>query len=461
MSALSGQTDYEAAFVARTPRSGAHFERASRVLPGGVTGNNKFMQPHPLYVQRAEGARLFDIDGNEYIDLLMGAGPLLLGHRPQLVVDAVREQLERGTLFILPSELEFELASRIQKHMPHLEQVRFANSGSEATIAALRVARAYTGRQRIAKFDGHFHGHANDNLSANSVVTSEGLVPAPDWAGIPERALQDLVLLPYNDIAGTVERIRAHGEELAAVIVEPVPFNSYGAVAPVDGFLDAIRTVTEEFGILLIFDEVITAFRLGLGGAAAYYGVTADLTTMGKIIGGGLSIGAFGGRREIFEEVVTPTRSPSDEGTKVFHSGTFTGNPLVLAAGIALLDELERRSGYESLATTTARLRQGLRAACRDADIEGEVSGVESMFHLHFTRGPIRTRADVLRSDLVRNRTYCFGLISQGIFMPLNHGGFLSMAHTDEDVDRVLEVASDVIAHLRRVPVIAHGASGA
>lgn len=443
---------YEEAFIERTPRSRHHFQQAQLKLAGGVGGNNKFMKPHPLYALEGDGSRIVDVDGNEYIDLLMGAGALILGHRSRPVLDAVREQAERGTHFVLATELEWELASRIVKHMPYVERLRFTSTGSEATIMTLRVARAYTGREKVAKFDGHFHGHAHDALSFSSIVPSgdngSRLTPTPDWAGIPAHAAADVLVLPFDDADESVELLEENASELAALILEPVPFSSLGGITPAPGLLERIREVTREHGILLIYDEIITGFRLCLGGAGTYFGIEPDLVAMGKIIGGGLPLGAYGGREAIIEQVVTPTREPSDAENKIFQSGTFSANPLSLAAGIVTIDELERLHPYPELALRADHLRKGLAGACSSAGIEARLTGVESIFHIHFTHLPIRSHRDAQTSDKLMNREFCFGLITRGIFWPLLHGGFLSTSHSDSDVEALIETAQEVLAEM-------------
>lgn len=452
MTALLQQ--YEETFINRTPRSRELFAKAQLTLAGGVAGNNKFMKPHPLYVERGSGPRIVDVDGNEYIDLLMGAGPLILGHRPEAIVEAVRAQLDRGTHFVLPTELESELASRITQHLPYVEKLRFTTTGSEATIMALRAARALTGRQKVAKFDGHFHGHAHDNLSVSSIVPSgfDGtqLVPMPDWAGIPGAAVENVVILPFDDASAAVKLLEENAESLAALILEPVPFSSLGGIPAEVTLLEAIREATRDLGIVLIYDEVITAFRLELGGAGTYFGVEPDLVALGKIIGGGLPLGSYGGREEIMERVVTPTRQRSDSSRKIFQSGTFSANPMSLTAGIATLDELESLD-YGELGARTARLRDGLTRICESVGIPAQVTGVESLFHIHFTDRAIRSHLDAQTTNQDMNRELCFGLIASGVFWPLLHGGFLSASHSDHEVDRILEVATDVLRQMAEV----------
>jgi glutamate-1-semialdehyde 2,1-aminomutase len=440
-------------YVRRTPRSRELYEEARRHLPGGVSGTNKFMKPHPLYIQSASGCRMTDVDGNEYIDLLLSGGPHLLGHRNEAVVAAVRAQLEVGFSYILPTELEVEFAKKLKHHMPFMELVRFANTGSEATLMALRAARAYTGRDRVAKFEGHFHGHAHDNLLISSMTATTGPdgLPAanPDCAGIPRDVVDSVLVLPLDDSELAARLIRQHAHELAAVFIEPVPLNSLGGQALPTEFLRAVRAATEETGVLMIYDEVVTGFRLAMGGATAFFGVQPDMSVLGKVMGGGLPIGAYGGRRDVLERVVTPTRQPSDLTEKIFHSGTFTANPLSLVAGLALIAELEKGDVHEQLNSRSDRLREGLREAARAAGVTAQVTGEGSLFQIHFTSSPIRNLADVLGADRTKNREFCFGLMARGVFWPLAHGGLLSAAHSDDDVDEILAAAGESLSDLR------------
>jgi glutamate-1-semialdehyde 2,1-aminomutase len=311
-----------------------------------------------------------------------------------------------------------------------------------------------TGKQKVAKFDGHFHGHAHDSLSVSSIVPSgfDGthLVPVPDWAGIPSAAVENVLILPFDDASAAVKMLEESADSLAALILEPVPFSSLGGIPAEVTLLETIREATRELGIVLIYDEVITAFRLELGGAGTYFGVEPDLVALGKIIGGGLPLGSYGGREEIMERVVTPTRRPSDSTRKIFQSGTFSANPMSLAAGIAMLDELERLD-YGELGARTARLRDGLRRICERLRLPAQVTGVESLFHIHFTEREIRSHRDAQTTNQEMNRELCFGLMASGVFWPLLHGGFLSSSHSEPDVDRILEVAADVLTRMAEV----------
>lgn len=441
-------TQNEAAYARLTPGSRRAFADAAGVLSGGVAADVKFMTPHPLYVAHGHGARLTDVDGNAFIDLRLGSGSLILGHAPAPVVAAVRAQLDRGLVLTLPTELDAELARRIERHMPHVEHLRFVNSGSEATIMAVRAARAYTGRDRVAKLDGGFHGHAHDNLLLNDAgrMASGDLAQAsgeaaPTSAGVPRHAAGSVVILPLNDAGRAADLLEAHGDELAAVIVDPLPLSVAGGQPPDGAYLRAVRKAAHARGIVLIFDEMITGFRLSLGGATARHGVTPDLVALGKIIGGGMPIGAFGGREEIMASVV----APGGRAATVKQSGTHSGHPLAMAAGIATLDELERQDPYATLRARGSRLRAGLAAACAESGLDAEVAGTDSVFHVRFGAARGRGARDPVGSPQALHRDFCLGLMAAGVYLAPGQAGFLSAAHTDEDVEEVLAAARSVL----------------
>ncbi len=438
------------AYTARTNRSRQIYEEARQVLPGGVSGNAKFFKPYPVYIKKASGSKLVDVDGNVYIDLLDGAGSAILGHSPEVVTSAVAAQLHEAISPIFATELEVRLAKKVARHMRYMEMVRFVNSGSEATFLAMRAARAFTGRDRVAKFEGGYHGQHDFGFTGSFVAGAgpdHGPVPIPGCAGTQRSSLDDLLLLPYNDPAA-LDIVRDHAHELAAVVMEPVAAFGIGAI-PVDhGFLTALRKLTAEKGILLIFDEIVTGFRLGLGGASSYFGVDPDLGAIGKIVGGGFPIGGFGGRRDIMEKVVTPTKQPSDVKEKIFASGTFSGNPISMAAGLAMIDELEKTDIYEYIAGLGNKVREGLRNAARDTGFKFQATGVGSIFHVHFTDEPIRNKRSAMRGDPAKQYEFSIGMISKGVLLPPAHPGFLSAAHTDADIDEVLRVAREVLKEM-------------
>jgi glutamate-1-semialdehyde 2,1-aminomutase len=439
-------------YTARTPRSRALWEEARRVLPGGVSGNAKFFKPHPIYVEKASGSRVVDVDGNVYIDLLAGAGSAILGHGPEVVTRAVTAQLGQAISPIFATELEVRLANKVTTHMPYMEMVRFVNSGSEATLLLARAARAFTGRERIAKFEGNYHGQHDFGL-AGAFVAGGGSDDRPDpiaaCAGIQRSSIDDVLLLPYND-AAALDIVREHASELAAVFIEPLAGFGIGAIPAERDWLADLRALTTEKGILLVFDEIVTGFRLGLGGASSWFGVRPDLGAIGKIVGGGFSVGGFGGRRDVMEKVVTPTKAPSDVKEKIFSSGTFSGNPVTMAAGLAMITELERADVYDTLARRGEKLRAGLRAAGRRAGLDVQATGIASIFHVHFARHPVRDKRSAMRADSVKQHEFSVGMISKGILLPPAHPGFLSTAHGEADVDEVLSVADSVLGDMAR-----------
>ena len=434
-----------AGYRARTARSHELWTRASGVFPDGVSGAAKYFSPYPVFLRDADGARALDVDGNEYVDLLMGAGPMLLGHKHPAVVEAVREQVARMTNPMMPVEASIELAERIRGHMPYLERLRFVNTGSESTRSAVRVARAATGRTKIAKCEGNFHGSDETFLVSTHTHAVEGPdtapVAVPDYAGMAPDLADGVLVLPYNDPDAAVALIGAHADELAAVIMEPVAFSSGGGVPATREFARAVRDATAAHGIALIFDEVLCAYRMGLAGAPAYLGVTPDLATIGKAVGGGMPLGAFGGRTDIMEAALGP-----DAGErKVFQSGTFTENPVSVAAGLAVLDVLEREPVLERADRAGERLRQGLQAEFDARDVPAVVTGVASILQVHIGATGISNRRDVLRSDLEAVRDFLLGMVAHGVLWPPVHPAVTSGAHTDEDVEHVLAAARAVL----------------
>ena len=446
MSASPSSTlETTARYRARTARSRELWTRASGVFPQGVSGAAKFFEPYPVFLREASGSRVVDVDDNEYVDLLMGAGPMLLGHGHPAVAEAVREQVARMTNPMMPVEQSMELAERIRGHMPYLERLRFVNTGSEATRSAVRVARAATGRARIAKCEGNFHG--SDELflvSTHSHVMAgpdASPTPVPDYAGMAPGVAEDVVVLPYNDPDASAALIRRHADELAAVIMEPVAFSSGGGVAATREFARAVRDVTAATGIALIFDEVLCAYRMGLAGAPAYLGVAPDLATIGKAVGGGMPLGAFGGRADLMEAALGPEAGDA----KVFQSGTFTENPVSVAAGLAVLDVLEREPVLERADRAGELLRRGLQAEFDARDVPAVVTGTASILQAHFGASAVNNRRDVLRSDLAATREFLLGMVAHDVLWPPVHPAVTSGAHTEEDVERVLDAARAVL----------------
>jgi glutamate-1-semialdehyde 2,1-aminomutase len=442
--------EFVRAYTARTPRSRQLWEEARGVLPGGVSGNAKFFKPYPIYIEKASGSKVVDVDGNVYIDLLAGAGSAILGHGPEAVRRALATQIEQAISPIFATELEIRLAQKVTTHMPYMDMVRFVNSGSEATFLLARVARACTGKERIAKFEGNYHGQHDFGLTG-AFVAGAGSEHRPEpmagCAGTKRSSLNDLLLLPYND-AAALDIVREHADELAAVFIEPLAGFGIGAIPAERDWLAALRDLTAEQGILLIFDEIVTGFRLGLGGASSWFGVRPDLGAIGKIVGGGFPIGGFGGRRDIMEKVVTPTKEPSDVKEKIFASGTFSGNPVSMVAGLAMISELERGDIYDMLARRGERLRAGLREAGRREGLELQATGIESIFHVHFAGEPIHDKRSAMRADPVKQFAFSLGMISKGVLLPPAHPGFLSTAHSEADIDEVLRVAGVVLREM-------------
>ncbi len=433
----------------RTPSSQALHEDARQVLCGGVSSH--FKGWHPFYVREAKGSKLVDLDGNEYVDLIMGFGPNILGHSVDVVMKAVREQTRRGTSLAVATHLEVELAQTIARLVPSMERMRFVTTGTEATMMALRAARAYTGRTKVARFEGHYHGQHDTALVSVAHVagTEDAPEPVADGAGIPQSVVDEVVVLPWADTDRAAWILRERGDDIAALILEPMPFSNIGGVEPDHGFIRALRELTAERGILLVFDEVITGFRLGLGGAAAHFGVTPDLHTFGKTVGGGMPIGVYGGRADVMEAVVTPKAGDPHGALTIFQSGTFSGVPPSMAAGIAMLRELERSDALRVCDERADALRAGWRELAEDVGLPVQVTGTSSWFGLYFTDRPIRTVRDVLTADRARQRAFSLGLLADGVYLTPSHPGFTSAAHTKGDVDRVLEVSERVLRDIK------------
>ncbi len=424
-------------------KSSEWFRRAQASLPGGVNSPVRAFKAvggEPVFIDHAQGATLYDVDGNAYIDYVCSWGSLILGHAHPDVVTAVNQATARGTSYGAPTVGEVELAELIKEALPSIELLRLVNSGTEATMSALRVARGFTGRKFIVKFEGCYHGHADSLLArAGSGVATLGL---PDSAGVPEEFVRFTLTLPYNDLAAVESAFRQHGREIAAVIVEPVAGNM-GCVPPQPGFLEGLRRLTEQHGALLIFDEVITGFRIAQGGAQERYGVRADLTTLGKIIGGGLPVGAYGGRRDVMEKVA-PLGS-------VYQAGTLAGNPVAVAAGLATLTALKQPGVYEKLEVLSAKLADGLTATGKAARVPVEINRVGSMLTLFFTEAPVTDFASAKRADTARFARFFHGLFGRGIYWPPSQfeAAFISFAHTAADIEQTLLAAATALRELK------------
>ncbi|MGQ9574059.1 MAG: glutamate-1-semialdehyde 2,1-aminomutase [Thermoguttaceae bacterium] len=424
------------------PRSRAAFARAQRLMPGGVNSPARAFRAvggQPIFFDHAEGAYLYDLDGNRYLDYIGSWGPMILGHRHPAVVEALEQALRKGTSFGAPTEAESDLAELIVQAIPSVQKLRLVNSGTEATMSAIRLARAYTGRQAIVKFAGNYHGHADSLLVAAG--SSAAALGVPDSPGVTAGTAQDTLVLKYNDVEGLEAALARHGKRIAAVIVEPVAGNM-GCVNPTPAFCTALRELTARCGALLIFDEVITGFRVAYGGAQSLLGIQPDLTTLGKIIGGGLPVGAYGGRAEIMDHVLPAGR--------VFQAGTLSGNPLATAAGIATLKVLRDTNPYERLQRLSARLAEGLQQAARSAGIPCSVGRCNSMMTLFFSREPVTDWDTASRCDRRRYARYFWGMIERGIYMPCSQfeALFISAAHTEADIEATLGAAGEVFAEL-------------
>jgi len=420
-------------------RSREIFDRSQEYLPGGVNSPVRAFGAvggQPLVIARGEGPYLYDVDGNRYIDYVCSWGPLILGHAHPAVVEAVQRAAERGTSYGAPTEAEAELAQLVTEAMPSIEMVRFVNSGTEATMSALRLARAYTRRDKVVKFEGCYHGHADGLLvQAGSGVATLGL---PDSPGVPASYAQETLVARFNDAAGVEALFERYGEEIAAVIVEPVAANM-GVVPPLPGFLASLRTITERAGSLLIFDEVITGFRVAYGGAQSLLGVTPDLTCLGKIIGGGLPVGAYGGKRRIME-MVAPLGP-------VYQAGTLSGNPLAMAAGLATLKALRADGFYERLEAAASRLAEGMARAAEKARVPLQTNRLGSMMTFFFNDGTVADYESARRSDRERYARFFHGMLERGVYLAPSQfeAAFVSAAHGEAEIDATIAAAEEAL----------------
>lgn len=443
-------TGFEDQYRVRTRKSYELFRVASKTLPGGVAGNGKFIEPYPMYVRNAKGAKLWDVDGHEYIDLLMGGGVHILGHSPKAVLDAVKKQLDKGVHYYMPAEPEVELGKQVCNMMSAIEMVRFVNTGTEATQMALRTARAYRKKDKIAKFEGNFHGQ-HDSVLISTLSTGgepHKLIPSIDSAGIPESLANHTLVLTFNDVDSTLSLIRKEAEDLGAVIIEPMSAFGLGCVPADPEFLKAVREITAENDIPLVFDEVVTNFRIARGGATEFFGVRPDLVCLGKIIGGGFAIGGYGGREDIMDKMVTPKTGLWDLKEQIFQSGCFSGNPISMTAGLAVLKELEKKGVYSHLKSMGDRLRNEISELGEQYGFDMLVTGLASILQIHFGIETIRNKRDAIRADKATAKEFHLGLRANGV-MASPHPLFISTKHTKKDIEHVLEVIEKVLGEMK------------
>ena len=423
-------------------KSEALFAEALQYIPGGVNSPVRAFRAvggNPFFVNRAKGAHVFDVDGNDYIDYVGTWGPAILGHAHPKIIAAVQATAEQGTSFGIPNPLEVTMAKFVCATVPSVQKVRLCNSGTEACMSAIRLARGFTKRDKIIKFDGCYHGHADSLLvKAGSGALTFG---HPDSLGVPASFTQHTIVVPFNDEAALRAVFEANRGQVAGLIVEPVPGNA-GLYLPKPGYLELLRTLTTEHGALLIFDEVMTGFRLAPGGAQERFGITPDLSCFGKIIGGGLPVGAFGGRADIMD-CLAPLGG-------VYQAGTLSGNPLAMAAGLAALEELKRTDAYRTLEANGAQLEGGLRDAAKSTNIPVTFNRCGSMFCAYFTDRPVHNLADAMHSDRARFAKYFHGLLDAGVYLAPSQfeAGFISTAHSPQDIEATVRAAAAVMKTL-------------
>ena len=424
---------------ARSPDEATLLETAARLLPGGILGGYSAPPELAFVVREGRGARLYDVSGREYIDYILGSGPLVLGHGHPSVITAVEAQLRKGTTYFQVSEPTLALAEEICRAVPCAEQIRFTSTGTEATFFALRLARAFRKRDKILKFEGGFHGtHDYSLMSVSPRAPKAFPAPTPDSAGIPHAIQEQVLVAPFNDLAETEAIVAAHHDDLAAVIAEPFQ----RLITPAPGFLQGVREITRRYGVPLIFDEIVTGFRFAYGGAQEYYGVVPDLAALGKIIGGGFPLAAVVGRSEIMRHL-----APSLEGTPEFviQAGTLNGNPIAAAAGLATLAELRRPGAYARLFATGARVKQALAGAARAAGLPAQVAGEAPVFEIYFTERPIDDYRATLTADAALHAAFTRALLERGVVKAAQKF-YVSLAHGEDEIRRTIEIFSDALS---------------
>ncbi|MFC7392125.1 aspartate aminotransferase family protein [Scopulibacillus cellulosilyticus] len=446
----------------KTETSAKLYEKACEVIPGGVTANIKYFDPHPLIMEKGKGSKLYDADGNEYIDYLLCYGALILGHGHPEVFHAVEKQLRDAgtTIFGTPHQLEMTMAHKLIDLYPGIDMVRYTNSGLEATLLAVRTAMAYTGKPKLAKFEGHYHGGYDQVLlSVNPDMDQAGDAnlpnTVPESKGIPDYYVENTIILPFNDLDATEQILRAHAHELAGVILEPIQ----GGFIPADReFMKGLRKITEELGIILIFDEVKTGFRLSLGGAQKVYDIKPDLTALGKVLGGGFPVGAIGGKKEIMmisapnggKDILTAGADNTDQELGLYHSGTYNGHPTILAAGLATIERLEQPGTMEQLFSSTKTLRNQLEEVYHTHGIDMQTVGMGSIFNIIMTKEPIKNYRDMGHADMKLRKAIDYELLKLGIYTkPLNRYS-MSIVHSEEDISRTVEAHDQALKLVRR-----------
>jgi len=423
-------------------RSEELFQEAQKFIPGGVNSPVRAFKSvggNPVFIDHSEGSRIFDVEGRAYIDYIGSWGPMIVGHSHPRVIEALQKALTKGTSFGAPTELEIELAEMVIKAVPSVEMVRMVNSGTEATMSAIRVARGYTGRDKIIKFEGCYHGHADGLLvKAGSGAATFGVPTSP---GVPADYAKNTLTTPFNDLDAIEKMIAEEGENIACIIVEPLPGNM-GVIPPKAGFLEGLRKITAEKGIVLIFDEVMSGFRVAYGGAQERFGITPDMTTLGKVIGGGLPVGAYGGKKEIMEQV-----SPSGP---IYQAGTLSGNPLAMTAGIETLKILSETGAYDRLEEKSTKLCKGIKEAFTEAGVPAFHTQVGAMFCVFFTGEEVTDYTSAARSDTERFGTYFHNMLDQGINLAPSQfeAAFMSLAHSDEDIAKTIDACRNSLKEL-------------
>lgn len=443
-------------------KSAEQYQKACAVIPGGVTANIKYIAPHPIIMERGAGSKLYDVDGNEYIDYLLCYGALILGHGHSVVFEAISTQMrEAGTsIFGTPHQLETVMAEKLIELYPGIEMVRYTNSGLEATLLAIRTAMAYTGKPKLAKFEGHYHGGYDQVLiSVNPDMDQAGEArnpyAVPESKGVPDYYVENTIVLPFNDLEATEQILRTHKDELAAVILEPIQ----GGFIPAEPeFMKGLRKITEELGIVLIFDEVKTGFRLSLGGAQKIYGITPDITSLGKVLGGGFPVGAIGGKREIMmisapdggRDILTAGAANREKREVLFHSGTYNGHPTVLAAGLATIKTLEQAGVMNALFDHTQLLRKELEELYRNYGVTMQTVGKGSIFNIVLTEEPIKNYRDMGKANMQLRKEIDYELLKLGVYIkPLNRYS-MSVVHSKEDIARTVEAHESALKRVRK-----------